>query len=129
MVELKRITGCGKATPGALYVDGEFICFSIENTDKLFPAGTYKLRLTRTQRTMPTDFKGQAYEIVDVEGRTYIKIHVANFWYELEGCVGPNTGLHPTTGDIRGLSSADATRKFMIAMGGRDDVIIKVTEV
>jgi len=96
-VELKRFTGCGKCTPGALFVDGNLVSFSVENTEKIFPAGEYELVLTSTARSMPPGYEGMAYEVREVEGRTLIKGHVANFYYELEGCFAPNpivTGKH-----------------------------------
>jgi len=118
-VLLKRFKDCGSATPGALYIDGKHICFTIENTEKIFPAGGYVLRLTTTGRTMPNEYRGVAYEVLPVEGRTHIKSHVANFHYQLEGCFSPNMHVGKDIkedAEVYGSSSKPATKLFMDAM-------------
>ena len=132
VVTLERLTGDGKTTPGALYVDGEFICFNVERTSRLIPPGRYPLRLGATGKTMPDGFRGITYEICDVPGRTHIKIHVANFYKELEGCSGPNSTLDGR-GTVSGGASKLATRQFMLAMkeDGQlvDEAVIDVVAV
>lgn len=127
-VRLERMTGDGKCTPGAVYVDGNFICFSVENTEKLYPAGNYTMRLGMTGRTMPDRFEGQAYEVMNVPGRTLIKWHVANAPDELEGCTAPNTNLYGGTLVTTGGASKRATEDFMIAMEGVGEAELEVVE-
>lgn len=61
----------------------EFVCLTIENKAKSFPAGKYQLKLEYSPR-----FKTDLWELYGIEGRGEIKIHVANFWNQLDGCIG-----------------------------------------
>ena len=61
----------------------EFVCLTIENRAKSFPSGKYPLRLEYSPR-----FKTDLWELFGIEGRGEIKIHVANFWNQLDGCIG-----------------------------------------
>ena len=92
-VKLYRLPGDEETIVGAIFVDGRFICFSVENSAKRYPEGYYQMVLGKTGKTMPEGYHGQAYEVVDIPGRTVIKWHVANFFYQLEGCTAPNLNL------------------------------------
>lgn len=56
---------------------------TIENKVKLFPIGVYPIRLEYSPR-----FNRDLWELHDIEGRAEIKIHVANYYYQLIGCIG-----------------------------------------
>jgi len=114
-----------RAYLGNLKVDGEPISYTVENVDKLFSVGVYLLRLTRTGQTMPKEYKGQAYEICDVEGRTHIKIHVLNRPSQSEGCCGPNMRVYFDTES--GGVSTEATRRFMQAMEEDGELVQEAT--
>lgn len=125
-VELIRSPGNGETTPGSVYVDGTFVCFSVENSEKLYPEGKYEMVLGSTGKTMPDDYKGNAYEVTGVPGRTLIKWHVANYWYQLEGCTAPNMNLYATAKPaINGGSSMLATALFMNAMKDVNGLLVK----
>jgi Family of unknown function (DUF5675) len=97
-------------TRGALKINGVFFCYTLERPadDPEHPrikAGTYRVRLTvsgRAQRgTLWTpDADKRLPEVLNVPGRTGIRIHAANEVHELEGCVAVafdrigNTLLH-----------------------------------
>lgn len=79
------------STEGELYRNGQFVCYTLELSVRkmnksgrvAIPVGIYPLRITfsnRFQRDMP--------EICDVPGRSGIRIHVANYPGDVEGCVG-----------------------------------------
>lgn len=126
-VILERMQGDGKATPGSVYIDNEFVCYSIENSDKLYPPGAYIMRLGTTGRTMPKEYDGTAYEVVDVLDRTHIKWHVANYPHQLEGCTATVSSLEELqAGGIWGGGSKVATRKFMDRMEGVEEAILWV---
>ena len=112
-----------RAYLGNLKVDGKPISYTVENIDKLFPVGVYPLRLTQTGQTMPDWYKGQAYEICDIPGRTHIKIHVLNCPGQSKGCVGPNGVVD--FGQQYGGKSKYATENFMDAMRDENGELVK----
>ena len=105
---IKRIAKTDTYTIGNLYLDGQFFCNTLEDTDrglkdsqpllyikakKIFsktaiPTGTYKVELTYSPR-----FKRVLPLIVGVKGFDGIRIHQGNFPKDTEGCilVGKNT--------------------------------------
>ena len=50
LLKLYRNEPQGKALFGQLYVDGEYFCDTLENTDYAIPAGFYRLRVTFSPR-------------------------------------------------------------------------------
>lgn len=90
--------------------------------DSCIPEGIYAVKLRESQivqRTTKGEFT-QGYELVDVDGRTGIIIHIGNYVEDTDGC--PLTGT--TIGEKNGVpcvwSSSDAFRKFMGLMAEED---------
>ena len=50
LIKLIRNQPQGKALFGQLYVDGEYFCDTLENTDYAIPTGFYRLRVTMSPR-------------------------------------------------------------------------------
>ena len=50
LIKLIRNQPQGKALFGQLYVDGEYFCNTLENTDYAIPAGFYRLDVTFSPR-------------------------------------------------------------------------------
>ena len=50
LIKLIRNRPQGKALFGQLYVDGEYFCDTLENTDYAIPTGFYRLRVTFSPR-------------------------------------------------------------------------------
>lgn len=86
--------GC---TLGRMYVDGVFLCHTLEDTDRFLElkgvgakiyastaigAGEYKGRLSMSNR-----FKKVMPEILNVPGFTGIRIHAGNTDKDTEGCI------------------------------------------
>jgi hypothetical protein len=67
-----------------------------------------------------------AYEIVDVPGRTYIKIHRGNNVNDLLGCIAPGKGLGYIDGLWSVTRSGAALEEFMAALEGRRIASIKI---
>lgn len=85
------------------------------------PAGVYPLILGRYNRG-----GYDTYEVCDVPGRSLIKLHAANVYTELAGCVAPGKSL----GMLRGLwavqRSRQAHEEIMEALGGMAATIIDI---
>lgn len=107
---LKRTIYTDKSTIGDLFVDGNFECATLElscrkKNDKgelAIPTGRYPVELTfspKFNRIMPL--------INNVPGREGIRIHWANWPYQLEGCVAVGRFEPEIAGDF--ISNSHAT--------------------
>lgn len=81
-----------QGTFGTLVTDG-FSCVTVErpwrdNKNKVscIPEGTYRCEFGASSKNIPVS--NMAYEVLDVPNRTVIKIHIANWPADLEGCIG-----------------------------------------
>ena len=82
LIKLIRNQPQGKALFGQLYVDGEYFCDTLENTDYAIPTGFYRLRVTMSPR-----FKIYLPILDGVIGRSGIRIHAGNTIQDTEGCI------------------------------------------
>ena len=82
LIKLIRNRPQGKALFGQLYVDGEYFCDTLENTDYAIPTGFYRLRVTMSPR-----FKIYLPILDGVIGRSGIRIHAGNTIQDTEGCI------------------------------------------
>src|SRR5262245_45215773 len=88
-------------TLGQLYANSDFLCFALEDPDRLqfslpklatrtaIPAGRYQVLMTmshRFGRIMP--------QLVDVPGFSGIRIHPGNTAQNTEGCILLGMGIH-----------------------------------
>ncbi len=73
---MKREEIKGNAVFGRLLINGEFVCYTLENREKMIPPGTYKV--TRTNK---------GFRLVGVQGRSNINIEIGNYPFESLGCV------------------------------------------
>ncbi len=102
-----------------------FVCLTIENKDKSFPVGKYPLKLEYSPR-----FKAHLWELYGIQGRGEIKIHVANFWHQLDGCIGVGRISQDLNQDaILDLSQSKiALEDFMVTMQDQKTAEITVLE-
>ena len=78
------------ATLGALYVDGVWLCWTLEDVvrevkiphETAIPFGVYPVRLSLSAR-----FKVELPEVLNVPGFTGIRIHAGNTNKDTDGCV------------------------------------------
>ena len=82
LIKLIRNWPQGKALFGQLYVDGEYFCDTLENTDYAIPTGFYRLRVTMSPR-----FRIYLPLLDGVIGRSGIRIHAGNTIDHTEGCI------------------------------------------
>jgi len=90
------------------------------------PAGTYPIVFEYSDK-----FDMKLWEIKGVAGRSECKIHAANYWYQLNGCISP--GVEPTDLDGDGYldvtHSADSLKSFHKALEGITETKITIVEL
>lgn len=96
---IREVTQCPASgesfTPGKLYRNGVFYCFTVEDEDRrmecggekvygrtAIPRGKYKLRVSMSNR-----FKKELPEVMGVDGFAGVRIHGGNKAENSEGCV------------------------------------------
>lgn len=101
-VKLVRLSDSGNSTIGALYVDGNFQCYTLEDTyrekkiqgETRIPAGTYPIKLRTKGRIHRNyldrygkDFHKGTLELQNVPGFQWILIHCGNRDSDTSGCI------------------------------------------
>ena len=76
------------------------------------PTGTYPLVWENSPKF------GMVWELKDVPNRSECKIHAANMWNEIGGCIAPGTYLGKLNADgyYDTLASGDALKRFHLAL-------------
>ena len=119
---------------GVLYVRDEQGCiiFKAESLERSYkdnrrnvsaiPVGTYPLMLEYSNR-----FRKDLWEIYNVPNRSECKIHAANYWFQLNGCISLGKNRKDLNGD--GFADVTSSRQTMAlfhkAMQGQ--VISRIT--
>lgn len=97
--------------------DGVFMFFTMERLFDGLPkviAGTYDC-----VRFHSPHLGYEVFMLKDVPGHDYILIHIANFYSDLEGCIGIGKGLNPLkTGEEMLTDSKIAFQEFMKIQAG-----------
>ena len=114
-VTVKRIFKGPEYTIGKLYLDGHYLCDTLEDTVRpagtkiagktAIPAGTYKCKKTWSPR-----FGKILPELFDVPNFTGVRIHTGNTAKDTEGCI--LVGLNKTKGAV---IDSQATFNFLMA--------------
>jgi len=89
-LELTRGKSTNKSTPGALYVDSVFECFTLEDVERevkikgetAIPKGEYKVIINMSNR-----FKKMLPLLIDVPNFEGVRIHSGNTSADTEGCI------------------------------------------
>tara|TARA_R110000803_G_scaffold56959_2_gene114644 strand:- start:1100 stop:1546 length:447 start_codon:yes stop_codon:yes gene_type:complete len=76
------------------------------------PTGTYPLVWENSPKF------GMVWELKDVPNRSECKIHAANMWNQINGCIAPGTYLGELNDDgyYDTLASVDALKRFHLAL-------------
>lgn len=126
-VTVKRNKSELKQTTGTLTVDG-FTCATLERPDlnnkpnvSSIPKGEYICKYTFSPK-----FMKYTYEIKNVPGRSGIRIHSGNYFFDIQGCILLGTGYSDLnkdgTKDI--INSKLTIKKFENLMGKKDFKLI-----
>ena len=84
MFTLIRYTRTGTAILGSLYLNGAFICYTLENSTKAIPAGLYSIENSKSPkfgRELPLLFSDK------VPSRRGVRIHAGNTYQDSAACV------------------------------------------
>lgn len=136
---LDRIAKKSKYTIGKLYIDGEYFCDTIEDTDRgltqtmtdaqikskkvygqtAIPTGTYKVIISYSNK-----FKRQMPLLLNVPGFLGIRVHSGNTEKDTEGCL--IVGKNKAVGKV--IESKDTYNKlFSILCEANKKEAIKIT--
>lgn len=126
---LTRLYDWGRETVGKLVVDdGGWVCNTLElgwkqnqtNISSITP-GTYQVKYTYSFK-----FLKYTYEILNVKGRSGIRIHSANLYSQLLGCIALGRGYDnlDTDGLPDILNSRDTVSQFENLMGRKDFILV-----
>lgn len=84
MFTLVRYTRTETAILGSLYLNGAFICYTLENASKAIPAGLYSIENSKSPkfgRELPLLFSDK------VPSRRGVRIHAGNTYQDSAACV------------------------------------------
>jgi hypothetical protein len=84
MFTLIRYTRTETAILGSLYLNGAFICYTLENAAKAIPAGLYSIENSKSPkfgRELPLLFSD------NVPSRRGVRIHAGNTYQDSSACV------------------------------------------
>ena len=125
IVSVKRTFKGAEYTIGKLYIDGHYLCDTLEDTVRngvkiagktAIPAGKYKVK-----KTMSPRFKKILPEILNVPGFSGVRIHNGNTADDSSGCV--LLGLNKVKGKV--LDSQTTMAFFMARTPNEFDLTIE----
>jgi hypothetical protein len=120
---LKREKKKDDAVWGKLYNEDGLEMWSIENADKIIPAGEYLCKRDWYHRG-----NYETFEVV-VPNRSRILVHGANYAKQLEGCIAPGTSRGETEGGKLAVwSSKKAHKKYMESLRGEDVHLLVISD-
>ena len=125
IVNVKRTFKGSEYTIGKLYIDGHYLCDTLEDTVRngvkiagktAIPAGKYKVK-----KTMSPRFKKILPEILNVPGFSGVRIHSGNTAADTDGCL--LLGLNKAKGQV--LESQTTMAFFMARTPNEFDLVIE----
>jgi hypothetical protein len=138
-VRLERLLFGPAGTFGKMAIDDTgFSCWTVERPGFPFvseneaglaciPAGEYAIKLGVFHRNTPTPVDDYpAYEVLNVPGRSLIKIHKANFPTDVKGCIGLGMNLGELNGHPAVLSSSGAYDAFMKVLANEANALLTI---
>lgn len=121
MLVLVRDIRKGDAVLGCLFLNGTFICYTLENADKAIPEGVYNLENSKSpkfKRELPLIFNKT------VKASRGIRIHRGNTAKDSQGCVLLGMGRSAEKSSV----TESAPAETMVTMLCRNVTKLAVTE-
>jgi hypothetical protein len=136
-VRLKRFFTDEKQTLGSLSFLNEsevFTCKALElgwdkniNNKSCIPNGNYSCRWTRSNRlSAAAGHDVFTYEVINVPSRAGIRIHAANYYNQLLGCIALGDAHKDLNadGELDLIHSGDTIKNFNAIMNGREFMLV-----
>ena len=121
MLTLVRYTRTETAVLGSLYLNGTFICYTLENASTLIPCGDYRVQNSRSpkfKRELPLLFSS------NVPQSRGIRIHRGNTAKDSQGCVLVGMGRSTEKSSVTESTNAE-TMVTMICRNEKNIVIVE----
>jgi hypothetical protein len=121
MLVLVRDIRKGDAILGCLFLNGTFICYTLENADKAIPEGVYNIENSKSpkfKRELPLVYNKT------VKASRGIRVHRGNTVKDSAGCILVGMGRDAKKGSLAESASAET----MVTMLCRNVTKLAVTE-
>ena len=122
MLVLVRDIRKGDAVLGCLFLNGTFICYTLENADKAIPEGVYNIENSKSpkfNRELPMIFNK------NIKASRGIRIHRGNSAKDSQGCVLVGMGRSAEKSSVTESASAET----MVTMLCRTIKHLCITEI
>ena len=128
-IEVIRTHRSPDATAGELYVDGKFVCYTLEDAIRkakikgitAIPAGTYDVIIN-----MSTRFKCLMPLLLNVPDYEGVRIHPGNTPEDTEGCILVGSNMR-SDGRFVSESVKAYTKLFAMMTAAKDKITITIT--
>ena len=121
MLTLVRYTLTETAILGSLYLNGAFICYTLENSSKTIPCGMYAVQNSKSpkfKRELPLLHNAQ------VPASRGIRIHRGNTFKDSQGCVLVGMGRSTEKSSVTESTNAET----MVTMICRNETNLVIVE-
>ena len=121
MLTLIRYTRTEEAVLGSLYLNGAFICYTLENASKVIPCGMYSVQNSKSpkfKRELPLLHNAK------VPASRGIRIHRGNTFKDSQGCVLVGMGRSTEKSSVTESTNAEV----MVTMICRNEKNIVIVE-
>ena len=121
MLTLVRYTRTDEAVLGSLYLNGAFICHTLENASKTIPCGMYSVQNSKSpkfKRELPLLHNAK------VPASRGIRIHRGNTFKDSQGCVLVGMGRSTEKSSVTESTNAE-TMVTMICRNEKNIVIVE----
>ena len=125
MLTLVREAMTGNATLGRLYLNGAFVCYTLENRAKAIPCGVYMVQNSKSpkfKRELPLVYNAK------VPAKRGIRIHVGNTWKDSSGCILVGMGQNYARPDAEPSLLESQLAETMVTMLCRNDPCMVVSD-
>ena len=121
MLTLVRFTRTETAVLGSLYLNGAFICYTLENAAKAIPCGLYNVQNSKSpkfKRELPLIYNST------VKASRGIRIHRGNTAKDSQGCILVGMGRSTEKSSVTESASAET----MVTMICRNETKLVISE-
>jgi len=129
ILELIRLEESEQGTLGALRIDKELFCATLEPADRENAVGRSSIPAQQYRCTRHDSAKfGKTWEVADVPGRSAILFHAGNIAGHTEGCILLGQHWGKLSGDRAVLNSGATFQAFLARTADADELHLTVRE-